>query len=99
MLNFVATIIRLDIQYTINRLAEANKGFTKEHIAVLKYMWRYIAGTKSLGLRVGGRQYISNLHLYIYGDVSFIDDLFTRVFIRGHVVFLADCPIIWKSRK
>jgi len=37
-LNFVATIIRPDIQYTTNRLAEANKGPAKEHVAVLKHL-------------------------------------------------------------
>ena len=98
-MNFAATITRLDIQYTTNRLAEANKGLTKEHIAVLKHLWRYMAGTKSLGFRTDGRQYISNLHLYTYGDASFADDLLTRVSIEGHMVFLAGCLIIWKSRK
>ena len=98
-LNFVATIIRPDIQYIMNRLAEANKGLTKKHIAILKYFWRYMAGTKSLGFYTGGRQYIFNLHLYIYGDISFVDDLFTRVSTGGYMVFLAGCLIIWKSRK
>ena len=98
-LNFAATITCPDIQYTTNRLAEANKGPAKEYIAVLKHLWRYIAGTKSFGLRAGGRQYISNLHLHVYGDASFADDLLTRVSTGGHMVFLAGCPIIWKSRK
>ena len=98
-LNFAATITRPDIQYTTNRLAEANKGPAKEHVAVLKYLWRYMAGTKSLGLRAGGRQYISNLHLHAYGDASFADDLLTRISTGGHMVFLTGCPIIWKSRK
>ena len=65
-LNFAAIIICLDIQYTTNRLTEANKDPTKEYVAVLKYLWRYMAGTKSLGLRVGRRQYISNFYL---GDI------------------------------
>ena len=52
-----------------------------------------------MGLCTGGRQYISNLHLYVYSDISFADDLFTRVSIRGHIVFLVGYPIIWKSRK
>ena len=98
-LNFAATITRPDIQYTTNRLAEANKGPAKEHVAVLKYLWRYIAGTKSFSFCVGRRQYISNLHLYIYSDTSFANDLLTRVSTGGYMVFLADCLIIWKSRK
>ena len=55
ILNFATTIIRPDIQYTTNRLAEANKGLAKEYIAVLKHLWKYMAGTKSLGLYTGGR--------------------------------------------
>ncbi len=98
-LNFAATITRPDVQYTTNCLAEANKGPAKEYVAVLKHLWRYIAGTKSLGLRADGRQYISNLHLHIYGDASFVDDLLIRVSIGGHMVFLAGCPVIWKSKK
>jgi len=54
ILNFTATIIRLDIQYTTNCLTEANKDLTKEYIAVLKHLWKYIAKTKSLGLCTGG---------------------------------------------
>ena len=52
-----------------------------------------------MNLYVDGRQYIYNFHFYIYGDASFADDLFTRVSIRGHIVFLAGYPIIWKSKK
>ena len=99
ILNFAATIIRFDIQYTTNCLAEANKGPTKEYVAVLKHLWRYMAGTKSLNLYISGRQYISNLYFYIYGDASFVDDLLIRVSIEGHVVFLVGCPVIWKSKK
>ena len=94
ILNFVITIIQPNIQYTTNRLAEANKGPAKEHIVVLKHLWKYIVRTKSLGLRANGRQYIFNLHLYIYSDASFIDDLFMRVSIGGYMVFLAGCSII-----
>jgi len=99
MLNFVATIIRFNIQYITNRLAKANKGPVKEHVAMLKYLWRYMAEIKSLSLYANGRQYISNFHLYTYSDTSFADDLFTKVSIGGYMVFLAGCPIIWKSRK
>ena len=53
-----------------------------------------MVGTKSLGLYIDGRQYIFNLYLHVYGDVSFADDLFTRVFIEGHMVFLAGYLII-----
>jgi len=93
-LNFAITITRPDIQYTTNRLAETNKGPTEEHMAILKYFWRYMVGTKSLDLYTGGRQYIFNFYLHIYGDASFVDDLLTRISIGGYIVFLAGYPII-----
>ena len=99
ILNFIATIIRLNIQYTTNCLAKVNKSPTKKHIAMLKHLWKYMAKTKSLGLHTNSRQYISNLHLHIYGDASFADDLLIKVSIRSHIVFLTGCPIIWKNRK
>ena len=99
MLNFITTIIRPNIQYIINYLIKANKGPAKKHIVMLKHLWRYITGTKSLGFYTSGYQYISNLYLHIYGDTSFADDLFTRVSIGGYIVFLAGYPIIWKNQK
>ena len=98
-LNFAAIIIRLDIQYTTNRLAEVNKSLAKEYVAILKHLWRYITKTKSLSLYTSRYQYIFNLYLYIYSDTSFVNDLLIRVSIRSHIVFLAGCPIIWKSKK
>ncbi len=56
-----------------------------------------MVGTKSLGFRVNGRQYIFNLYLHIYGDALFADNLFIRVSTGGHMVFLAGYPIIRRA--
>ncbi len=100
-LNYLAVHTRPDITYTISRLSEAQSNPSREHCDVLKHLWRYIAGTTRLGLTVGGQEYtkVEDLSLHAYGDASFGDDLLTRASTGGHVVFLAGCPIIWKSKK
>jgi len=37
--------------------------------------------------------------LHAYGDASFAGDLLTRASTGGHVVFLAGCPVAWKSKR
>ena len=99
-INFLATGTRPDIQYTVNRLAEGNKGPSKEHLMVLKNLWRYIAETGQLALVIGGSTYsLEDMNLHAYGDASFADDLMTRVSTGGHVAFMAGCPVMWKSKK
>ncbi len=84
----------------MNRFAERNKGPSKEYLLILKNLWRYIAETEELALVIGRLEYtLEDLGLYIYKDASFIDDLITRVSTGSHIVFLAGCPVIWKSKK
>jgi len=98
-INFLATGTSPDIQYTVNRLAEGNKGPSKEHLIVLKNLWRYIVKTEDLAIVIKGDYTLEDLDLYTYGDTSFTDDLITRMSTGGHVVFLAGCPVTWKSKK
>jgi hypothetical protein len=66
---------------------------------VLSNLWRYVAGTIQLGLRCGGKISLPNLDLKVYADASFADNLLTRTSTGGHIVFLGDCPITWKSKR
>ena len=95
-LNYLATGTRPDISFTVSKLSQANKGPSKEHIGLLNHLWRYIKGTKSLGIKLGGR---SNMDLRAYSDAAFADDLLTRASTGGHVIFLAGSPILWQSKR
>ena len=83
----------------MNRLTEGNKGLSKEHLIVLKNLWRYIAETAQLALVIGEDYILEDLDLYKYRDANFADDLITRVSTGGHVTFLAGYPMTWKSKK
>jgi len=92
--------MRPDIQYIMNRFAEGNKGPLKEHLLMLKNLWRYIAEIEEFALIIGGLKYIlEDLDLYVYRNASFTDDLITYMSIGGHIAFLAGCPVTWKSKK
>lgn len=99
-INYLVTGTRPDMAYTMMRLSEANAGPSNEHLQLLHHLWRYISGTKALGLRCGGKMNpTSDLHLRAYGDASFASDLITRASVGGHVVMINDCPVVWKSKK
>ena len=91
---------RPDITYTVSRLCEANAGPSKEHLLLLKHLFRYLKKTASLGIQFSGSDYIdSDLKLITYADVSHADHLLTRHSTRGHIVFLASGPVLWKSKR
>ncbi|KAL2016242.1 hypothetical protein VTK56DRAFT_4018 [Thermocarpiscus australiensis] len=98
-LNYLAVCTRPDISYTIMRIGEVNAGPSQAHLDLLQHLWRYVVGTKSLGLRCGGKHNINNLQLRAFGDASFATDLLTRTSVGGHVVMIGGCPVVWKSKK
>ena len=81
------------------RIGEANAGPSKEHLDLLRHLWRYISGTKALGIRCGGKMSPGDMQLRGYGDASLASDLMTRASVGGHVVMLGGCPVLWKAKK
>lgn len=63
-------------------------------------MFRYIKGTKALGLSFGGTEWSTrNLGFVAFADAAFADDPLTKYSTGGHVVFVAGGPVIWKTKK
>ena len=90
---------RPDIAYTVSKLCEANKGPSEAHKTIMKHLWRYLKGTQNLALPLGGRCDGNNLHLRAYSDASFADDLTSRASTGGHIVYLGDGPVHWRTKK
>ena len=89
---------RPDITFTTQKLSEANSGPSDTHSSIASTLLRYIQGTISQGITVGG-QYDDDFKLRAYADASFADDLLSRFSTAGHIVYLGDGPVFWKSRK
>lgn len=98
-LNYLSMGTRPDITYTVQKLSEANMNSSEHHDRVLKHLFRYLYGTKTLALCLGGKYGIHDMNLRVYADASFADDKATRCSTAGHVVMLADGPIFWKSKR
>ncbi len=79
----------------MNRFTKENKGLLKEHFVVLKNLWKYIVEIEEFALAIGRLEYIlEDLSLYIYGDISFTDNLIMCVSIRSYIIFLAGYLVI-----
>ncbi|KJZ70069.1 hypothetical protein HIM_10530 [Hirsutella minnesotensis 3608] len=98
-LNFLSTGTRPDITYATNRLCEANAGPSDQHMQLLKHLFRYLIGTSSLSLCLGGKYTITNLPLLAFADAAFADRIPTRHSTAGYTILLAGCPILWKSSR
>jgi hypothetical protein len=98
-INWVSCGTRPDIAYTVSRLAEANAGPSKEHLDLMKHLYRYLKGTKSYGIELGGHFAPNDMNLMAFGDASLADRLPTRHSTGGHVVFVAGGPVQWKTKK
>ena len=96
-LNFLSTGTRPDITFTVFKLMEANSGPSNEHLQLLKHLFRYLIGTKTLGILYSGNQHA--LNPLTYADASLANDLMNRYSTGGHVMFVAGGPVLWKSKK
>lgn len=97
-LNWVSQGTRPDITYTVNKLCAANAHPSEAHVKVFKHLLRYLKGPCK-GITLGGRYKITDLKPRAYADAAYADDLTDRRSTAGFVVFLADGPILWKSKK
>ncbi|WVZ68032.1 hypothetical protein U9M48_017023 [Paspalum notatum var. saurae] len=71
----------------------------KDHMAAVKHLLRYIAGTCALGLAYPRRKKTSDLHLFGFSDSDMGGDIDGRKSTSGMVFFLETCPISWQSQK
>ncbi|KAI6777540.1 transposase, partial [Emericellopsis cladophorae] len=98
-LNWLSIGTRPDIAYTVNKLCEANNGPKEVHGTIFKHLSRYLNGTKNMGITLGGKYDPRDLKLRVFADASFADDPCDRISTAGFVVYLANGPVMWKSKK
>jgi hypothetical protein len=68
------------------------------HWKALQHLFRYLVGTKELGILLGGQYTLADLDLKAYCDAAYADDLNTRYSTVGHIIFVAGGPIIGYPR-
>ena len=56
--NWLSTNIRPDMTQAVNKLCEANANPSTYHLEAMKRLMRYLEGTKSWGIILGGKEFI-----------------------------------------
>jgi hypothetical protein len=89
---------RPDIGFAIGYLGRFMEDPREDHLAAIKHLLRYVAGTIEHGLmypkRGGGR-----LELTGYSDSDMAGDVDGRRSTTGIIFFLGSCAISWQSQK
>ena len=97
--------IRADITFATKELARGMSSPTQEHLASLKHLLRYIAGTKNYGLMLKPSHVLplpsstkTSLELHVYCDSDWAGCKTTRKSTSGTVTQLLGCTVHHCSR-
>jgi hypothetical protein len=87
---------RPDISFAVGYVSRFMESPTTEHLAAVKHLLRYIAGTRNLGCRYvrGGDR-----HLTGFSDSDWAGDVDDRKSTSGVLFRLGGSPITWQSSK
>jgi hypothetical protein len=100
---------RPDVAHAVQQLARAMQAPGPEHMRAAKRVFRYLAGTKDVGLVFGSRQGDAvadtrgrerfRVDVCAYADADWANDKSDRKSITGWVAKLNGDPISWASKK
>ena len=103
MLLYVSANTRPDISYAVSQVARFSHEPRKTHATALKMIARYLEGTKTKGTIFKPTE---ELKLECYVDADFaglygVEDSSDSVSAKsrsGYIIFLGNCPTLWKSQ-
>ena len=98
-LQYLANCTQPDIAFTINRLASYTANPSLQHFAALKWVLRYLAGTKNHGITYSKSATSTNNNFFFgFADAAFAnhDD---HKSTSGYVFLASGGAITWKSKK
>lgn len=96
---YAAISTRPDIAYEVNRRAQHMQAPTIADGRACDRVFRYLAGTKSLGLLFGRGRASATGALSAYADADWGSDPSDRKSITGWVAMLGGDPVSWASKK
>ena len=91
---YLATSTRPDLAHSMSVLSSYFSSPTKEHLAVSKGVLKYIRGTVSLGLMLGG----AKPQLVCYSDADYGANVVSRKSLSGHAIMFGNGIVSWSSR-
>jgi hypothetical protein len=87
--------IRVDIAFTIIKLARFASNLSNIYFTVVKRVFKYLKGTKDYDITYykNGSQFISG-----YCNIDYAGDLVSAKLTIGYIILLAGGIISWKSK-
>jgi len=95
-LMYLVTGTKPHLMYTISFLTQFSSCPTEEHIKAAKHVFRYVDGTRNLGLFY---PYTATNALNVYADADFGGCHDTKRSTSGYIVLFNNCCISWLSKK
>jgi hypothetical protein len=92
---FLSMMTRPDIGNRLREISRVVSKPTRRVVQAVKRLFRYLKGTKHLGLVFGG---VQDGRLVGYCDASFAECVSTRYSTTGLLIFLNGGPIVWMSK-
>ncbi|CAM9862940.1 unnamed protein product, partial [Heterosigma akashiwo] len=92
-LAWVANWTRPELAFTVHKLQRSQCNPEPKHFEAAERAFRYLKGTQSGRLRLGG-----DLVLSAFADADFCSDRADGKLVSGYVLLLGDAPIVWASR-
>jgi hypothetical protein len=94
---YLATCSRPDIAYTVRELARFMASYGTAHVAAVKHLLRYLRGTTSYGITLGGSDTLHPLFKALTDSDWGMGD--TRKSVSGFLIMMGDSPLSWSSKQ
>jgi hypothetical protein len=97
---YASVSTRPDITHAVNRVAACMSAPTSLNMTMVKRIFRYLNGTRSLGLRYTNNHTLSSNEIVITGycDADWGGDLTSRRSTTGYCTFINDNLISWRTK-
>jgi hypothetical protein len=96
---YATTSTRLDIAHAVHKLSQqALKPVVRDMLAA-KRVLRYLSGSRTAGLKYGGRAAGTALAIEAFSDADWANGRDNRKSISGWVVKLNGTPVAWSAKK
>lgn len=99
MLNYLACRTRPDLASAVSILSRFNQRPGIQHWKEVLHVWKYLKGTKDMGLLLKPRSSDLEDRIQFYTDATWAEDQETRLSQSGSIAFWKACPISWNSKK
>lgn len=93
---FISRLTRPDISYTVNALGRFLENPTKIQLIAMQNLLQYLRGTKDMYLTLNCK---GPTEINAYSDADWAGDKNDRKSTSGHVIYFAESPINWSTKK